>query len=165
MDIEVISGDITKVDVEAIVNPANSFGLMGGGIAGAIKRAGGIEIQEEAITRAPTEIGKAILTTAGTLSFKGIIHAPTMRKPAEKTIIENVKLSTEAALRCAEEHAFESIAMPGFGTGVGGIDKMDATRMMVAVIKAFKGRFLKKVILVGINQPMVDAFLQCVEKI
>ena len=76
LEIEIQQGDITKVNAEAIINPANSFGWMGGGSAGAIKKAGGQEIEKEIVDKSPLEIGKAVATTAGKLPHKAVIHAP-----------------------------------------------------------------------------------------
>jgi len=69
-------GDLTEEDSEAIVNPANSLMIMGGGVAYAIKKKGGEEIEKEAIKKAPVEIGKAVVTKAGKLKTKHVIHSP-----------------------------------------------------------------------------------------
>lgn len=95
--ISVITGDITKLKVDAIVNPANSMLLMGGGVAGAIKKVGGKEIEDEALKSAPISVGEAIATNAGKLKAKYVIHAPTMEKPAMQTTVDNVKLAMEGA--------------------------------------------------------------------
>jgi O-acetyl-ADP-ribose deacetylase (regulator of RNase III) len=95
--ISVMSGDITKLEADAIVNAANSHLIMGGGVAGAILRAGGREIQEEANKKAPVSVGKAIETTAGKLKAKYVIHAPTMERPAMPTSKQDVRLATRSA--------------------------------------------------------------------
>jgi len=77
MEISVVQGSLLEVQADAIVNPANSLGLMGGGVAGVIKRFGGEEIEKEAVSKAPIPVGSAVLTSAGKLPFKGVIHAPT----------------------------------------------------------------------------------------
>lgn len=81
VEIDVKRGSIVDLDVDAIVNAANSHMWMGGGVAGAIKRFGGSKIEEEALKQAPVPIGKAIATTAGKLKTKHVIHAPTMTNP------------------------------------------------------------------------------------
>jgi O-acetyl-ADP-ribose deacetylase (regulator of RNase III) len=158
--IRVVQGDITKLKVDAIVNPANSFGYMGGGVALAIKNAGGEEIEREAVSKAPTEIGKAVATTAGKLNAKFVIHAPTMKNPAGETDEEKVKLATLAALRCAEEKGVKSIAFPGMGTGVGGLSYETATEAMVGAIKNFLKikRRISEMILVGYNEKLAEKF-------
>ena len=97
MTLVVQKGDITELKVDAIVNPANSSGYMGGGVAGVIKRIGGFEIEKEAVSKAPIPVGDAVVTTAGKLPCKYVIHAPTMKQPAMRIGVENVRLATRAA--------------------------------------------------------------------
>lgn len=158
MQIIVKKEDITKLRCDAIVNPANSFGYMGGGVAGVIKRVGGAGIENEAVGQAPITIGRAVATTAGTLPCKAVIHAPTMRRPAERTNEENVRSATLAALECADNNGYESIAFPGMGTGVGRVPLDVAARTMVEEIRRFNPKNLKKVYLVAINDDMVKVF-------
>lgn len=158
MEIIVKKEDITKTQSDAIVNPANSFGYMGGGVAGVIKRAGGVEIEKEIVQQAPIPIGKAIATTAGSLPCKAVIHAPTMKRPAERTNSENVGAATLAALECADKNSYKSIAFPGMGTGVGRVPLDVAARAMIEAIKSFKANSLKKVYLIGISNDIVNAF-------
>ncbi|MFN3870127.1 MAG: ADP-ribose-binding protein [Aquificaceae bacterium] len=158
MEVEVLKGSLLEVKAQAIVNPANSYGYMGGGVAGVIKRFGGEEIEREAVKKAPIPVGSAVLTTAGQLSFKGVIHAPTMEEPAMKTTEEKVRKAVRAALELADKEGFEVIAMPGMGTGVGGLSKEIAAKAMLEEVKAFSGKSLKKVILVDIDKDMVEAW-------
>jgi len=160
--ITVVREDLRKVEADAIVNPANSFGYMGGGVALAIKDAGGREIEREAVGKAPIPMGRAVATKAGKLRARLVIHAPTMVKPAEKTDAEKVKLATLAALKCAEENAVRSVAFPGMGTGVGGLSYKIAAETMVEEIKDFamKTKVLKEIILVGYNRELYDFFVK-----
>ncbi len=130
-------GDITKEECDAIVNPANSLGIMGGGVALAIKKVGGKEIEKEAIEKAPIPLGKAIATKAGKLKCKYVIHSPTMERPAMRTSLEKVRLSVKAALELARKLKIKSLAFPGMGTGVGGIKAEDAAKIMVEECKKF----------------------------
>lgn len=157
MSIIVKKGDLTKTDCDAIVNPANSFGYMGGGVAGAIKRVGGIEIEKEAVNKAPIPVGRAVFTTAGTLPCKYVIHAPTMKQPAMRIDVENVRLATQAALELAEDLKLQFIAIPGMGTGVGGVSPEEAAEVMINVAKKFENKF-KKIIFIDRNDEMVDSF-------
>ncbi len=131
----VVAGDITKLEVDAIVNAANSQLIMGGGVAGAILKAGGQQIQEQAFKKAPVQIGHAVATKAGKLKTKYIIHAPTMTRPAMATSLDNVKTATAAALRCTQQAHARSLAFPGLGTGVGGLDLQEAANGMVETMK------------------------------
>ncbi len=158
--ITVIVGDITKLEVDAIVNPANSQLIMGGGVAGAILRAGGQQMQEQALKKAPVQIGHAVATTAGKLKAEYVIHAPTMTRPAMATSLDNVKAATEAALGCAQRIRVRSLAFPGLGTGVGGLDLQEAANAMVEKMKSGieTGTTIKRIILVGYNSDMAKAF-------
>lgn len=134
----VVEGDITKAKVEAIVNAANSLMIMGGGVAGAIVRAGGVEIEEEARRYAPVPVGEAVVTGAGRLSARYVIHAPTMERPAMRIPLENAVKATEAALRKAGELGVESVALPAMGAGVGGLKVRDVAKAMAEVASGLK---------------------------
>jgi O-acetyl-ADP-ribose deacetylase (regulator of RNase III) len=157
--IEVVHGDITKLEVDAIVNAANTHLYMGGGVAGAIKRAGGKEIEEEAVKKGPIKIGEVVVTSAGKLKAKFVIHAPTMELDF-KTDEQKVRLAMKAALKKAEELGIESIAFPALGTGVGGLQKDLVAKIMVEELRKHieSGTRLKKVIFVDINKEQVEAF-------
>ncbi len=135
--IKVILGDITGIEADAIANPANSLGIMGGGVAKALKIAGGEEIEKEATSKAPIPVGSAIATTAGRLKAKYVIHAPTMERPAGYTSYDHVYKAVKAALKVASEKKIKSIAFPGFGTGIGGLDKNQAAETMIKAIEDF----------------------------
>ena len=157
MTILVEKGDITKLSCDAIVNPANSYGYMGGGVAGAIKRVGGIEIEKEAVAKAPISIGKAVATTAGSLPCNFVIHAPTMKQPAMRIGVENVRLATKAAFETALDLNIKSIAIPGMGTGVGGVPAIAAAREIITLAKHYENNF-DKIYLVDRNEEMIDSF-------
>ena len=158
MKVEIVKGDITEMKIEAIVNPSNSYLTMGGGLAGLISRKGGPSIREEARKYAPVEVGKAVVTSAGNLPCKFVIHAPTMREPAQRIGVENVRKAIGAVLECAEENNISEIAMPGLGTGVGGVDPEEAARVMLEEIKKFNGKSIKRIILVAYNDYLYNAF-------
>jgi O-acetyl-ADP-ribose deacetylase len=158
LEIEIQQGDITKVQADAIVNPANSFGWMGGGSAGAIKHKGGEVIEKEVVDKAPLEIGKAVATTAGKLPYKAVIHAPTMISPAEKAVPYDVEMAVRGALILADDMKFKTIAMPGMGTGVGDFPKEEAAKLMIAEINKFNPLSLEKVILVDLDEELVTAW-------
>jgi O-acetyl-ADP-ribose deacetylase (regulator of RNase III) len=156
--ITVAHGSILDVDADVIVNAANSLGIMGGGVAGVIKRAAGQEVEDEARRQVPIPVGTAVLTSGGTTKFKGIIHAPTMPRPAMRVSASNVALATKAALALADQHEFQSIALPGMGTGVGGVAHGDAAAMMIREIQGYSPRSLKWVILIDVDEAMVAAW-------
>lgn len=158
VDIEIIKSDITNFGIEGIVNPANSSITMGGGLAGVIWRKGGDEIRKEAQKHTPVAVGEAVITGAGELPAKFVIHAPTMEKPAMKIPVENVRLAMRAVLECAEENNISEVAIPGLGTGVGGVSYSEAAQVIVDEVKKFKAKNLKKVILVAFNDELYKTF-------
>lgn len=158
MKITVKRGDITGETVDAIVNPSNSYGVMGGGVAWVIKKKGGQGIEDGAVAKAPIPIGSAVLTTGGSLSAKHVIHATTMMEPAQRIGVENVKKATVAALECASRNGIKTIAFPGMGTGVGGVDLEEAASAMVEVIRNFPDSTIVEVILIGYEREMHEAF-------
>src|SRR3954464_9763636 len=158
MQIHLAKSDITLMAVDAVVNPANSLGIMGGGVSAALSRKGGPAIQKEAMSLAPIAVGAAVVTNAGTLFAKQVIHAPTMEQPGMKIGVENVRRATRAALLAAARNNFETIAMPRMGTGVGGVPVDEAARAMVDELRAHKAPLPATVYLVGTNEMLLSAF-------
>jgi O-acetyl-ADP-ribose deacetylase (regulator of RNase III) len=158
LQIQIVQGSILETDTQVIVNAANSFGIMGGGVAGVIKRAAGAEVEEQARQQAPIPVGQAVLTSAGRTGFKGIIHAPTMPRPATRIDADNVTKATRAALELADRQGFASIAIPGMGTGVGGVAPGEAASRMIQAIRAFRSSHLQSVVLVDVDREMVEAW-------
>lgn len=132
--IELIEGDVTKLEVEAITNAANTELRHGGGVAGAIVRAGGRSIQDESAAVAPIGLGEAVATGAGELPCRWVIHAATMRLGGP-TSAEAIEGTTASALRVADELGARSLALVAFGTGVGGFPVADAARIEVATVR------------------------------
>lgn len=158
MKISILNADITTLDVDAIVNAANSGGWLGGGVAGAIRRRGGEEIEREAVAKGPTPVGQAISTTAGQLPCRAVIHAPTMERPASPSTPQNVMAATMAALSLARDLGFRRVAIPGMGTGVGGVAPEDAARAIVRVVRSFAQDIFDEILLVDVDEAMVAAF-------
>ena len=134
MTIEVLDTDVTKLEVDAIANAANTQLKHGGGVAGAISRAGGPDIQAESNEKAPIGLGEAVETTAGQMPCRWVIHAATMRLggPTSREIIQDATAST---LRKADELGAKSLALVAFGTGVGGFPLEEAARIEVAEVR------------------------------
>ena len=145
MQLEVVEGDITALEVCAIANAANDRLWMGAGVAGAIKRAGGVEIEREAIAKGPIQVGDAIATSAGRLRARWVIHGAVMGQDL-RTSPDLVRRTTRSVLRVADELGAESVALPAFGTGVGGFPLADCARLMVAAARAHEPRTLERVV-------------------
>jgi len=137
-EIEVLDADITKLEVDAIANAANTDLRHGGGVAGAIVRAGGPSIQEESDAKAPIGLGEAVATGAGELPAKWVIHAATMHLGGP-TSAEIIRQATASTLRVADELGARSLALVAFGTGVGGFPLADAARIEIEEVRRHIG--------------------------
>jgi len=131
--IRVAQGDITEFEGDAIVNAANNWLKLGAGVAGAIRRRGGPSIQEECDRIGPIEVGQAVITGAGDLPARYVIHAAVMGD--EPASYESVRSATRAALELARDRGLKTVAFPLLGTGVGGLDRERVARIMVEEIK------------------------------
>jgi len=153
-------GDITDWEVDAIVNAANSTLAMGTGVAAAIKRKGGVIIEEDAMRQGPIEVGEAVLTTAANLPAAHVIHAAALG-PDLKADATKIGAATKSALQLAEKHRITSIAFPALGTGVGGFPPAKAADAMVTtVLDHLKGgtSSLKRVVFVLYQDEAYKAF-------
>jgi O-acetyl-ADP-ribose deacetylase (regulator of RNase III) len=137
-ELEVMQADVTALEVDAIANAANTQLKHGGGVAGAISRAGGPEVQRESDERAPIDLGDAVETTAGDMPARWVIHAATMELggPTSADIIER---ATRSTLAKAEQLGCRSLALVAFGTGVGGFPLDEAARLMVGAARGHQG--------------------------
>ena len=134
-EIEVRDGDIAALAVDAIVNAANDHLWMGSGVAGAIRRGGGEEIEREAIAKGPIRVGDAVATGAGRLPARWVIHAAVMGQDL-RTSAAAIEEATHSSLRVAEELGASSVALPAFGTGVGGFPLDECARLMAGACAA-----------------------------
>jgi O-acetyl-ADP-ribose deacetylase (regulator of RNase III) len=126
--VEVLETDITTLEVDAIANAANTQLAHGGGVAGAISRAGGAAVQRESDRRAPIGLGAAVETTAGEMPSRWVIHAATMELGGP-TSADIIRRATASTLWKAEELGAKSLALVAFGTGVGGFSMAEAAEI------------------------------------
>jgi len=161
INIEVYKGDIARLELDAVVNAANNRLWMGGGVAGALKRAGGKEIEDEAVTKGPIPVGEAIVTGAGKLKAKYIIHAAVMAQDL-KTDAEKIMQATKNSLFRADEISIKSIAFPALGTGVGGFPLDECARIMISEVRQHSTREtgLKRVVFALYDEPAYQTFKQ-----
>jgi O-acetyl-ADP-ribose deacetylase len=136
--IEVLDADITKLEVDAICNAANTQLLHGGGVAGAISRAGGPTIQAECHELAPIGLGEAVASGAGELPARWVIHAATMELGGP-TSPDAIRRATASALATAEQLGARSLALVAFGTGVGGFPLAEAAAIEVQELRRHLG--------------------------
>ena len=163
--IEVYQGDITQLELDALVNAANNRLWMGGGVAGALKRAGGKEIEAETVKQGPIPIGEAVVTGAGNLKARYVIHAAVMGQDL-KTDAEKIEQATKSSLLRADELGIKSIAFPALGTGVGGFPLNECARIMIGEVLNHSARKtkLEKVVFALFDQPAYQAFKQELDK-
>jgi O-acetyl-ADP-ribose deacetylase (regulator of RNase III) len=157
VNIEVVDGDITALEVDAIANAANNHLWMGSGVAGAIKRAGGEEVEQEAVAQGPIDVGAAVATGAGRLPAHWVIHGAVMGQDL-RTNGDLVRQTTESCLRTADELGAESLALPAFGTGVGGFPLDDCARIMVEVVRGYEPSSLTQVVFAVFGAEAAAAF-------
>lgn len=160
-------GDITDWEVDAIVNAANTTLAMGTGVAGAIKRKGGVIIEEEAMRQGPVEVGEAVLTTGGNLPATHVIHAAVMG-PDLKTDGDKIAATTRAVLGLATKHRITSLALPALGTGVGHVPPgVCADVMLSTVVEHLRagGASLKRVTFVLYQDDAYKAFIDTLKRL
>jgi O-acetyl-ADP-ribose deacetylase len=158
-EIEVRQADITKLEVDAIANAANTDLKHGGGVAGAISRAGGRAVQEESDGKAPIGLGDAVETTAGDMPSKWVIHAATMELGGP-TSAEIIRRATANTLRKADDLGARSLALVAFGTGVGGFPVEEAARIEIDEVRSHlaSGSKLERVVFAVFGDEAGQAF-------
>jgi O-acetyl-ADP-ribose deacetylase (regulator of RNase III) len=157
MRLEVRDGDIAAVEADAVANAANDRLWMGAGVAGALKRAGGDEIEREAMALGPIPLGSAVATTAGRLPVRWVIHGAVMGQDL-RTDADLVRRTTRSCLELADELGCRSLALPAFGTGVGGFALSDCAQIMVEEARSYEPRSLEHVIFAVFGGDAYDAF-------
>ncbi len=137
--IEILQGDLTGMDVDAIVNAANNDLQLGGGVAGAIRRKGGESIQRECDEIGSIPVGGAAITSGGRLKARHVIHAASMQLGG-RTMARALRTSTAHSLRIAAENGLKTIAFPAVGTGIAGFPMQECAEIMLAeVVEHLKG--------------------------
>jgi len=164
--IESVQGDITALEVDAVVNAANQHLQMGGGVAGAIRRKGGEEIQKECDLIGRIEVGEAVITGAGRLPARYVIHAvgPRMGEGDEdRKLVE----ATRNSLRLADENSLKSIAFPAISTGIFGypIDRCAIVMLKTARKYVDEGTGLEKIIFCLYDSLALDKFEKALQEL
>jgi O-acetyl-ADP-ribose deacetylase len=160
--LEVQQADVTRLDVDAITNAANTQLKHGGGVAAAISRAGGPAVQRESNEKAPIGLGDAVETTAGDMPAGYVIHAATMELGGP-TSAEIIARATRATLSKADDLGCRSLALVAFGTGVGGFPLDEAARLMVGAVRGHEPRSLERVVFAVHGDEAERAFRAAVE--
>jgi len=145
VELEVLQADVTQLEVDAIANAANTDLAHGGGVAAAISRAGGPEVQQESNERGPIGLGEAVETTAGDMPARYVIHAATMELGGP-TSAEIIQQATRSTLAKAEELGCRSLALVAFGAGVGRFPLGEVASLMVGAAREHEGSGLERVV-------------------
>jgi O-acetyl-ADP-ribose deacetylase len=157
VQLEVIEGDITSLDVDAIANAANNHLWMGAGVAGAIKRAGCEEIEREAVAQGPIAVGDAVATAGGRLKASHVVHGAVMGQDL-RTDAEIVARTTRRVLEVADGLGAKSLALPAFGTGVGGFPLAECATIMVREARGYEPERLERVVFAVFGDEAEEAF-------
>jgi O-acetyl-ADP-ribose deacetylase len=157
VELVVREGDIAAVEADAIGNAANDHLWMGAGVAGALKRAGGEEIEREATAKGPIPVGTAVATTAGRLRARYVVHGAVMGQDL-RTNAALIATTTRACLALADDLGCASLALPAFGTGVGGFPVDECAQLMVAEARQFEPASLAVVIFAVFGAEAAHAF-------
>jgi O-acetyl-ADP-ribose deacetylase (regulator of RNase III) len=163
--LELLDGDLTEMDTDAVVNAANAQLILGGGVAGAIKRKGGPEIQAECNKIGGTFVGGAVITTGGNLKAKHVIHAvgPRMGEGNEDQKLKNATLNS---LKVADENNLKSISFPAISTGIFGFPISRCAEIMLkTTIEYLQGQTgLEKVVFCLFGRDSYEVFAKQLEK-
>ena len=152
--LEITDGDIAAEQTDAVVNAANNHFWMGAGVAGALKARGGASIEAEAMALGPVPPGECVITSAGRLAARYVIHAAVMGQDL-RTSAEIIDRATRTALALADDRRLTSVSLPAFGTGVGGFPIDKCAEIIIAAIRdrAAVAQSLRLVRLVVFGQP------------
>lgn len=157
--IEILQGDLTEMDADAIVNAANNDLQLGGGVAGAIRRKGGPDIQKECDAIGTIPVGGAAITSGGNLKARYVIHAASMVLGG-RTEAHALRSSTAHSLRIAAQKQLKTIAFPAVGTGIAGFPIRECAEiMLLEVVKHFEApTSIEKVMFVLFDEDALAAF-------
>lgn len=157
--VELLEGDLTEMDADAIVNAANNDLQLGGGVAGAIRRKGGDDIQRECDAIGSVPIGSAVITSGGRLKARHVIHAASMELGGSTTA-SSLRSSTAQALRLANQRGLKTIAFPAVGTGIAGFPMRECAEIMLHEVAEHLKHptSLEKVYFVLFDRPSLDVF-------
>jgi O-acetyl-ADP-ribose deacetylase (regulator of RNase III) len=148
MDFEVIQGDIAAQSADVLVNAANTSLHMGSGVAGALKRAAGAGLDDEAVSKGPVELGGVATTDAYDLNAEYVIHAAAM-PPGGSSTADSIRDATRNALEEADALGCTSMVLPALGCGIAGFDFEDGVRIICETIGAFDPDSLEDVRLIA----------------
>lgn len=158
MQLSIAKGDLSKTAADALVNAADTSLKMGGGVAAALRKQGGKDVEEEALELAPIEVGQVIATTAGKLNAKFVLHVAVIVKPGSPATTETVAKGLRSALELADSLDCQTIALPAIGCGAGGLALPDGANAILSTLKSFAPQNLRHAFVVLHSDDALSAF-------
>ena len=166
MDFEVIQGDIAQQKADALVNAAGTSLKMGSGVAGALRRGAGSEINEEAVSKGPVDLGAVAVTDAYALNADIVVHAAAMPHYGDgKATEKSIRDATRNALEAADGHGCESLVIPALGCGVAGFDLHEGARIIAEEIDAYEPSSLEDVRFIAYSDDEYETLREAAEAV
>jgi O-acetyl-ADP-ribose deacetylase (regulator of RNase III) len=164
MDFEVVQGDIAQQKADALVNAAGTSLKMGSGVAGALRRGAGSEINEEAVSKGPVDLGAVAVTDAYALNADIVVHAAAMPHYGDgKATEKSIRDATRNALEAADGHGCESLVIPALGCGVAGFDLHEGARIIAEEIDAYEPSSLEDVRFIAYSDDEYETLCEAAE--
>jgi O-acetyl-ADP-ribose deacetylase (regulator of RNase III) len=166
MDFEIVRGDIATQKADALVNAAGTSLEMGSGVAGALRRAGGEELNEEATAKGPIDLGGVAVTDAHGLDAEYVIHAAAMPHYGDgQATEESIREATRGSLEAADDRGCASLVIPAIGCGVAGFDLREGVAIIAEEIREFEGDSLADARLIGYSEEEYETMRAVVEEV
>jgi len=166
MEFEVVQGDIAAQSADALVNAAGTSLQMGSGVAGALRRRAGSELNQEAVSKGPVDLGAVAVTDAYDLDAEHVIHAAAMpHYGSGEATAESIRSSTRNSLERADELDCESLVLPALGCGVAGFDLADGARTICEAIDAHEPESLVDVRFIGYSDEECETIRRVAEDV
>lgn len=166
MKFTVVQGDIAEQEADALVNAAGTSLEMGSGVAGALRRGAGDEINDEATSKGPVDLGEVAVTDAYDLDADIVVHAAAMPHYGDgKATEESIRDATKNALEAADEHGCESVVIPALGCGVAGFDLSDGARIIAEELAAYEPSSLEDVRFIAYSDEEYETLRETAEEV
>ncbi|WP_312909837.1 macro domain-containing protein [Natronosalvus caseinilyticus] len=166
MDFDVIQGDIANQSADALVNAAGTSLRMGSGVAGALRRGAGPEINEEAMANGPVDLGEVAVTDAYDLEAEYVVHAAAMPHYGDgKATAESIRDATRNALERADDLGCRSLVIPALGCGVAGFDLAEGAEIIAREIQAYEPSTLEDVRFIAYDEDEFETVRRAVRRL
>lgn len=166
MDVQVIQGDIAEQSADCLVNAAGTSLKMGSGVAGALRRGAGEQINQEAVNKGPVELGEVAVTDAYALDADYVIHAAAMPHYGDgKATEQSIRDATRNTLTMAEQLGCRSLVIPALGCGVAGFPLEEGARIIAEEITAYEPETLEDVRFIGYSDDEYNTIKQVAEEL